>query len=83
MTLCFGLMKIASMLTFLRHENKQLFQEFCLHRLKKEVIKTQPLALGLNIFVWQDLETGEKVSPGQPGNIMIKTNSGMIEYLNR
>jgi len=37
---------------------------------------------GVKLY-FKDLETGEKVSPGQPGNIMIKTNSGMIEYLNR
>ena len=45
--------------------------------------KNYTIIIGLNVFVCQDLETGEKVGPGQPGKIMAKTNSGMIEYLNR
>ena len=50
---------------------------------EKNYTKNPAGSIGLNVFVCQDLETGEKVGPGQPGKIMAKTNSGMIEYLNR
>jgi len=37
---------------------------------------------GVKVY-FADLETGEKVGPGQPGKIMVKNNWSKVEYLNR
>ena len=37
---------------------------------------------GVKVY-FADLKTGEKVGPGQPGKIMVKTHCSLLEYLNR
>ena len=40
------------------------------------------IAAGVEICI-QDINTGERLDPGKEGQIMVKTNTMMMRYLNR